>query len=87
MMNNSTTSPGQELTIEVCHGPQCSDLGGRALSEELEANGMKPIIGDCRGQCPNAPLVLIDNRMICNTNLKKVLNRIDDIASGAFPPY
>ncbi|RLL54325.1 (2Fe-2S) ferredoxin domain-containing protein [Mariprofundus sp. EBB-1] len=86
-MNHSTTSPDQELTIEVCHGPQCSDIGGRALSEELEANGMKSIIGDCRGQCPNAPLVLVDNRMICNATVEKVRNRIDDIASGAFPSY
>jgi len=84
-MNITESCPYKEPSIEVCHGPQCSDVGGRILSEELETNGMQLIIGDCRGQCPNAPLVLVDNRMICHATADKVLTRVADIASGAFP--
>ena len=35
----------EEPMIEVCHGPECSDLGGRGLSGELEALGLKSCVG------------------------------------------
>jgi len=84
-MKNREPSPTKQPSIEVCHGPQCSDVGGRILTEELAENGMQLIMGDCRGQCPNAPLVLVDNRMICHATAEKVKTRVDDIASGTFP--
>ncbi|MDX8405777.1 MAG: (2Fe-2S) ferredoxin domain-containing protein [Mariprofundus sp.] len=66
-------------TIEVCHGPQCSDLGGRALATELEACGLHTIAGDCRSQCPNAPLVLVDNRMITHATAQLVQDRVKEL--------
>ena len=66
-------------TIEVCHGPECSDCGGRALSEELQALGLHTIAGDCRDQCPNAPLVLVDNRMITHATTQKVQGRVKEL--------
>jgi NADH:ubiquinone oxidoreductase subunit E len=62
-------------TIEVCHGPQCSDYGGRALSEELDALGQNSVAGDCRSQCPHAPVVFVDNRMIPKATAQKVIER------------
>lgn len=66
-------------TIEVCHGPKCSDDGGRSLSLELEAIGLKSFAGDCRDQCPNSPMVLVDKRMITNATLQKIQTRLQDL--------
>ncbi len=63
-------------TIEVCYGPECSDCGGRELADEIEALGLKTFAGDCRDQCPNAPLVLVDNRMITDATAQKILDRV-----------
>lgn len=63
--------------IEVCFGPQCSDLGGRELAAELQAQGLICLPGDCRDQCPNAPLVLVNNSMITDATLQKVLARVN----------
>jgi len=71
---NSNESPN----IEICYGPQCSDDGGRELADELKAMGITSSMGDCRDQCPNAPMVLVNNRMICQASLKKVLAKIEE---------
>ncbi len=76
---NSETAADTTAEIEVCHGPQCSDEGGRVLSRELEARGLKPCAGDCRSQCPNAPLVLVANRMITKATVEKVLARLNTL--------
>jgi len=73
------TAPTHEPVIEVCHGPECSDGGGRALSDALHALGMPAFAGDCRSQCPNAPFVLVDNRMVTNATLEKVMAKIEDL--------
>jgi len=70
MTNEST--PGGGPVIEVCFGPECSDCGGRELAEELQALGLNVVEGDCRDQCPNAPLALVDNRMITFASVQKV---------------
>jgi len=74
MSNESTVAAAP--VIEVCHGPQCSDFGGRALSAELEACGLHVIAGDCRNQCPHAPAVLVDNSMISRATVQKVQDKI-----------
>jgi len=76
---SSESIPLKNPEIEVCHGPQCSDLGGRALSEALGTLGLESCIGDCRSQCPNAPLVLVDNRMITNATVEKVQARVKQL--------
>ncbi|HKI62153.1 MAG TPA: (2Fe-2S) ferredoxin domain-containing protein [Mariprofundaceae bacterium] len=76
----STESKYPELpTIEVCFGPECSDLGGRELAAELKAQGIPCLIGDCRSQCPNAPLVLVENRMITHATAQKVQDRVKSL--------
>lgn len=67
--------------LEVCYGPECSDCGGRELADALQARGLHVIEGDCRDQCPNAPLVLVDNRMIVEATLEKVENRLQSLRS------
>jgi len=74
MTSDSTSGSGP--VIEVCFGPECSDCGGRELAGELEALGLNVIEGDCRDQCPNAPLVLVDNRMITRATARKVEERV-----------
>lgn len=58
--------------VEICFGPQCSDAGSRDLAAELKASGISCTIGDCRGQCPHAPLVLVDQHMISKASVEKV---------------
>jgi len=74
---NTETTPVKVPTIEVCHGPQCSDYGGRLLSEELNVLGMKTAAGDCRSQCPHAPVVLVDNRLIPKATLESVIEQAE----------
>jgi len=76
-MSSKTTH--LQPTIEVCFGPQCSDCGGRELAEELQAAGYRSKAGDCRNQCPHAPLVLVDERMIAKATKQKVLERLNAV--------
>ncbi len=80
---SSEAIPLKNPDIEVCYGPQCSDVGGRALSDELDALGLDSCMGDCRSQCPNAPLVLVDNRMITNATAAKVQERVKQLQDEA----
>jgi len=75
-MSNESAS-GEAPAVEVCHGPQCSDRGSRELSKELQALNIDCFAGDCRSQCPNAPLVLVDNKMIVNATTQMVQDRIN----------
>ncbi|GEM_PF-1575600 len=68
--------------IEVCYGPECSDVGGRRLTEALAACGLKSRMGDCRNQCPNAPLVLVNKRMIDHATVEAVVTRVQSIQAG-----
>ena len=68
----------KDMEIEVCFGPQCSDLGGRTVAEQLEASGYMVCKGDCRSQCSNAPLVLVNRRMVVNADYDKVLDKIHE---------
>jgi len=77
MMNNESASTRVPV-IEVCHGPQCSDCGSRELSKALQNLNIDSFAGDCRSQCPNAPLVLIDNKMIVNATAQMVQDRINN---------
>ena len=80
---SGNSEAGKEPSIEVCFGPECSDCGGRELAGELQALGLQIIEGDCRDQCPNAPLVLVDNRMITHADLEKVQARISALQAAA----
>lgn len=75
---SSETQVKPPANIEVCFGPQCSDDGGRELASKLKDLGMISSMGDCRSQCPNAPMVLVNNKMICNATIEKVLVKIED---------
>jgi len=70
MTSDSTNGNGP--VVEVCYGPECSDCGGREIARELKALGLNVVEGDCRDQCPNAPLVLVDDRMITCATAQKV---------------
>lgn len=76
-MNNNKSNSGT-ATIEVCFGPQCSDRGGRELAEELQADGYRCVAGDCRNQCPHAPLVLVDGWMVTKATAEKVQKRVEE---------
>jgi len=69
----------KQLKIEVCYGPECSDYGSRELAAELKAMGLTTIMGDCRSQCPNAPLVLVAKQGIVDATVEKVLAKIEQV--------
>lgn len=66
----------EQPKIEVCFGPDCSDKGGRELAKALQDLGHKIIMGDCRSQCANSPLVLVANQGVVNATCEKVLAKI-----------
>jgi len=66
----------EQPNIEVCFGPDCSDKGSRELAKELEALGHSIIMGDCRSQCANSPLVLVANQSVVNASCAKVLAKM-----------
>lgn len=69
----------KELEIEVCFGPECSDLGGRELAQQLKDAGYPIIMGDCRSQCSNAPLVLVNRKMVVKADFDKVVSKIEEL--------
>jgi len=73
----------EQPIVEVCFGPECSDCGGRELAQELEAEGIAITIGDCRDQCPNACLVLVNNRMVVEATVARVKAKISAGQDGA----
>lgn len=62
--------------IEVCHGPKCSDFGSRELSKALDALGIESRAGDCRSQCPHAPVIFMDEKMVTKATVEKVADRM-----------
>ena len=70
--------------IEVCFGPECSDKGSRELAKELEGLlSTKCIMGDCRSQCANAPLVLVAKQGVVTATVDKVLAKINMVQAEA----
>jgi len=65
----------QAPRIEVCHGPKCSDFGGRVISEELHALGFTTFDGDCRSLCPHAPVALVNDRLITKATTGKIVEQ------------
>ena len=66
--------------IEVCFGPECSDKGSRELAKALEERlGIKCLMGDCRSQCANAPLVLVAKQGVVTATVDKVLAKIKKV--------
>ncbi len=68
--------PQTEPRIEVCHGPKCSDFGSRELSKELGTLGIECSVGDCRSQCPHAPVAFIDGRMLTRATIEKLTEQV-----------
>jgi len=52
------------------------------MGEQLKTLGYTVVDGDCRDQCPNAPMVLVDNRMITDASMEKILNRIESLQAS-----
>jgi len=69
----------QKPVIEVCYGPECSDCDGRELADVLKALGLSVVEGDCRDQCPNAPLAYVNNRMVVEATPERVQNKIQSL--------
>jgi len=64
----------KQRNIAVCHGPRCSDYGGRALAEQLMKQDMAFEILDCQSLCPHFPIVRIDGAVLHRASLEKVLS-------------
>jgi len=65
-------SVSQQRLIGVCHGPRCSDYGGKALAEQLEAANIPFEILDCQSLCPHSPVVRVDGVVKLKANVAKV---------------
>ncbi len=74
-----TTEETKETTIQVCHGPVCSDLGSPHLASAFEAKGVKVVVSGCRSQCGNAPCVQVDESIIYEATAEKIDARLEEL--------
>jgi NADH:ubiquinone oxidoreductase subunit E len=63
--------------IEVCHGPRCSDYGGKALRKDLRANGIDSCMVLCQSLCTYSPVVKIDGNIMLHVTTEDILKTID----------
>jgi len=76
-MNDTKTQP----EVEICFGPECGDYESHELAKDLNAAGIRTVIGDCRNQCPNACLAYVNNKMVVKATVERVQAKIKELQS------
>lgn len=64
--------------IEVCHGPRCSEYGGRGILRILKKNDFESHTSPCQSLCPYSPVVRIDGKAIIHATPEMVLEALSD---------
>jgi len=59
--------------ISICHGQNCRDVGGKALSEALHQQNIEHNMIPCQSLCTYAPTAKIGNVAILKANLDRLL--------------
>ncbi|MDX8398419.1 MAG: (2Fe-2S) ferredoxin domain-containing protein [Mariprofundaceae bacterium] len=59
--------------IQICHGQNCRDVGGQALTDKLQDLAQQVEIIPCQGLCSYAPTARVDNIAILNAKLDQLL--------------
>jgi len=80
LINDDTILPHEKSmpikAISVCHGQNCRDVGGKALSEALQQRGIEHAIIPCQALCTYAPTAKIGKVAILKANLEQLLTDI-----------
>ncbi|PIW45907.1 MAG: hypothetical protein COW18_11030 [Zetaproteobacteria bacterium CG12_big_fil_rev_8_21_14_0_65_54_13] len=64
--------------IGVCHGPRCSDYGGRTLAETLEARGVSCEQLACQSLCTYAPTARVDGVAVLHATAEGIALRLQE---------
>lgn len=64
------------MDIEICHGPRCTDYGGKILLAELQSLGVDARTGDCRSLCPYSPVVHVNEKFIPRATADEIIGRL-----------
>jgi len=64
--------------VGVCHGPRCSDSGGRVLAETLEAHGVicEPLA--CQSLCTYAPTARVHGIAVLHATAERIALRLQE---------
>lgn len=62
----------KQRLIGVCHGPRCSDYGGRALAERFKQTEIPFERLECQSLCPHSPVVRVNGVVKLKANWDKV---------------
>ena len=88
------TAPGDRV-VEVCWGPTCHLLGAphilKAVMDELgledegetEGNRTSLKYNTCLGACSQAPVMMVDHRLVGRLTIDKALARVSEARDGA----
>ncbi len=88
------TPPGDRV-VEVCWGPTCHLLGAphilKAIMEELglddegetEGNRTSLKYNTCLGACSQAPVLMVDHKLVGRLTVDKALARVSEARDGA----
>ena len=88
------TAPGDRV-VEVCWGPTCHLLGAphilKAVMDELgledegetEGNRTSLKYNTCLGACSQAPVMMVDRRLVGRLTIDKALARVSEARDGA----
>jgi len=60
--------------ISICHGQNCRDVGGKALTDKLTALGMNFEIIPCQSLCSYAPTGKCDDIAVLHATIDKLLH-------------
>ncbi|WP_040881390.1 hypothetical protein [Mariprofundus ferrooxydans] len=62
--------------IGVCHGPRCSDYGGRRLAAGLKDRGITCELLPCQSLCTYAPVVRVHGIATLHATLERIDNQL-----------
>ncbi|OIO66703.1 MAG: hypothetical protein CO186_06330 [Zetaproteobacteria bacterium CG_4_9_14_3_um_filter_49_83] len=63
--------------IGICHGQNCRDVGGEALTEQLHRMHIACVIIPCQSLCTYAPTAKVNEIAILHATLDKITEASD----------
>ncbi|PCI44241.1 MAG: hypothetical protein COB41_04915 [Proteobacteria bacterium] len=65
-----------QKNISICHGQNCRDVGGKALTEKLTALGIDVEVITCQSLCTYAPTAKVGKVAILHASIDKLLDAV-----------
>ncbi|MDQ6988245.1 MAG: (2Fe-2S) ferredoxin domain-containing protein [Mariprofundaceae bacterium] len=62
------------MTIQICHGQNCADSGGKSLAKDLAERGLLFEKTACRSLCTYAPVVFLGGRLNMRVTVEEIID-------------